>query len=176
MWPHSRRRDTLQSANILQNKFTSLNLENIIVIYTIMTIKGKECCAGHLAIWSKMVPTAAMWPHSWRRDTLQSANILRNKFTLLNLENSIVIYTILTINSLTPICLLAGIKNYCSLEFLRKNSTFFCVFQNTTQPPTTTTMVSRLPLLRNGLGGYAQSNTRETRPRVSARALLLGFV
>ena len=39
MWPHSQRRDTLQSANILQNKFTSLNLENIIVIYTIMTIK-----------------------------------------------------------------------------------------------------------------------------------------
>ena len=97
MWPHSWRRDTLQSANILQQKFTSLNLENIIVIYTIMTIKGKACCAGHLAIWSKMVPTAAMWPHSWRRDTLQSANILLNKFTSLNLENIIVIYTIMTI-------------------------------------------------------------------------------
>ena len=40
MWPHSQRRDTLQSANILQNKFTSLNLENIIV-NTIMTIKGR---------------------------------------------------------------------------------------------------------------------------------------
>ncbi len=42
-------------------------------------------------------PTAAMWPHSWRRDTLQSSNILGNKFTLLNLENIIIIYTIMTI-------------------------------------------------------------------------------
>ena len=41
MWPHSRRRDTLQSANIIQNKFTSLNLENIMVMYTIMTIRGR---------------------------------------------------------------------------------------------------------------------------------------
>ena len=41
MWPHSWRRDTIQSANILQNKFTSLNLKNIIVIYTIMTIRGR---------------------------------------------------------------------------------------------------------------------------------------
>ncbi len=41
MWPHSQRQDTLQSANILQNKFTSLNLEKIIVIYTIMTIRGR---------------------------------------------------------------------------------------------------------------------------------------
>jgi hypothetical protein len=53
LWPHSQRRGTLQSANILQKKFTSSNLENIIVIYTIMTIKGTACCAGHLAIWSK---------------------------------------------------------------------------------------------------------------------------
>jgi hypothetical protein len=30
-----------------------LNLENIIVIYTIMTIKGMACSACHLAIWSK---------------------------------------------------------------------------------------------------------------------------
>jgi hypothetical protein len=110
MWPHSRRQDTLQSANILQNKFTSLNLENIIVIYTIMTIKGKARCAGHLAIWSKMVPTAAMWPHSWRQDTLQSANILQNKFTSLNLENIIVIYTIMTIKArrIVPYILLSG--------------------------------------------------------------------
>ncbi len=42
MWPQSQRRDTPQSANILQNKFTSLNLENIIVIYTIMTIKARR--------------------------------------------------------------------------------------------------------------------------------------
>jgi hypothetical protein len=53
LWPHSRCRGTLQSANILQNKFTLLNLENIIVIYTIMTIKDTACCAWHLAIWSK---------------------------------------------------------------------------------------------------------------------------
>jgi hypothetical protein len=32
------------------------------------------------------------------------------------------------INSLTPILLLAGIKNYRSVEFLRRNSKFFCVF------------------------------------------------
>ena len=75
------------------------------------------------------------------------------------------------VNSLTPILVLAGTKNYRSVEFLRRNSTFFHVFRNTTQPPTTTTMVSRLPLLRNGLGVYAQSNTRATRLRVSARAL-----
>jgi hypothetical protein len=80
------------------------------------------------------------------------------------------------INSLTPICLRAGINNYRSVEYLCRNSTLYRVFRNTTQPPTTTTMVSRSPLLRNELGGYAQSNTRETRPRVSARALLLGFV
>jgi hypothetical protein len=41
MWPHSQRQDTLQSDNILRNKFKSLNLENIIVIYTIMTIRGR---------------------------------------------------------------------------------------------------------------------------------------
>ena len=52
-----------------------------------------------------------------------------------------------TVNSSTPICLWAVIKNYCSVELRRRNSTFFCVFQNTTQPPTITTMVSRLPLL-----------------------------
>jgi hypothetical protein len=45
LWPHSRRRGTLQSANILRNKFTTLNLENIIVIYTIITIKGTACRA-----------------------------------------------------------------------------------------------------------------------------------
>ena len=62
-----------------------------------MTINGMARRAGHLAIWSKMVPTAAIWPHSRLRDTLQSTNILQNKFTLLNLENIIVIYTIMTI-------------------------------------------------------------------------------
>ena len=41
MWPHIQRQDTLQSANILRNKFTLLNLENIIVIYTIMTVRGR---------------------------------------------------------------------------------------------------------------------------------------
>jgi hypothetical protein len=82
------------------------------------------------------------------------------------------------LNSLTPILVWAGIKNYCSIEFLSRNGTFLCVFWNTTQPPTTTTMVSRLPLLRNELGGYAQSqsNTQATRPRVSERTLSLGFV
>ena len=82
----------------------------------------------------------------------------------------------LTVNSLTPIWVRTGIKNYYSVEFLRRKSTFFRVFWNTTQPPATTTMVSRLPLLRNELYGYAQSNTQATRPRMSARALLLGFV
>ncbi len=45
LWPHSRRQGTLQSANIIRNKFMLLNLENIIVIYTIMTIKGTVCRA-----------------------------------------------------------------------------------------------------------------------------------
>ncbi len=53
LWPHSWHWGTLQSANILRNKFTSLNLENIIVMYTIITIKGMACRAWHLAIWSK---------------------------------------------------------------------------------------------------------------------------
>ena len=75
-----------------------------------MTIKGKARCARNLAIWSKMVPTAAMWPHSWRQDTLQSANILQNKFTSLNLENIIVIYTIMTIKArrIVPYISLSG--------------------------------------------------------------------
>ncbi len=30
--------------------------------------------------------------------------------------------SIISFNSLIPICLLAGIKNYCSVEFLRRNS------------------------------------------------------
>ena len=81
-----------------------------------------------------------------------------------------------SVNSLTPICVRAGIKNYCSVEFLRRNSTFFRVFRHTKQPPTTPTMVSRSPLLWCGLDGYAQSNTRATHPRMSARALSLGFV
>ena len=88
----------------------------------------------------------------------------------------LIMIIVFSFNSLTPICLLAGINNYRSVEFLRRSSTFFRVFQNTTQPPTTTTMVSRLPLLRKGLGGYAQSNTWATLPRVSVRALSLGFI
>ena len=110
MWPRSRLQGTLQSANIPRNKFTSLNLENIIVIYTIMPIKGKASCAGHLAIWSKMVPTATMWPQSWRQDTLQSADILQNKFMSSNLENIIVIYTNMTIKArhIVPDILLSG--------------------------------------------------------------------
>ena len=81
-----------------------------------------------------------------------------------------------SINSLTPICVRAGTKNYRSVEFLRRNSTFFPVFRNTTQPPTTPHHGEPFALLRNELGGYAQSNTRATRPRVSARGLSLGFV
>ncbi len=45
LWPHSRRQGTLQSAYILRNKFTLVNLENIIEIYTIMTFKGTACRA-----------------------------------------------------------------------------------------------------------------------------------
>ena len=85
-------------------------------------------------------------------------------------------YFVNGLNSLTPILVLAGTKNYRSVEFLLRNSTFFYVFQNTKQPPTIPTMVSRLPLLQHGLDGYSQSNTRATRPRVWPRALSLGFV
>ncbi len=45
LWPHSRCLGTLQSAYILRNKFMAVNLENIIVIYTIMTFKGTAYCA-----------------------------------------------------------------------------------------------------------------------------------
>jgi hypothetical protein len=85
-------------------------------------------------------------------------------------------WTVGCINSLTPICVRAGTKNYRSVEFLRRNSTFFSVFRNTTQPPTTPHHGEPFALLRNELGGYAQSTTRATRPRVSARGLSLGFV
>ena len=69
-------------------------------------------------------------------------------------------------NSLTAKSVPAGTKNYRFVEFPRRNSTFFRVVQNTQQPPTTPTMVSRLPLLWHGLDGYAKSNLRATRPRV----------
>ena len=46
------------------------------------------------------------------------------------------------INSLTPICLLAGTKNYPSGDFLRRNSTFFLVSATQPQPTNNTIMVS----------------------------------
>ncbi len=36
------------------------------------------------------------------------------------------------LNSLTPICVPAGTKNYPSVDFLRRNSTFFLVSAHTT--------------------------------------------
>ncbi len=66
LWPHSWQQGTLQSAYILRNKFTSVNLENIIVIYTIMTFKGTACCAWHPAIWSKTFELDVLpWLVTW---------------------------------------------------------------------------------------------------------------
>jgi hypothetical protein len=46
------------------------------------------------------------------------------------------------LNSLTPICVWAGTKNYPSIDFLRKNSTFFLVSATQPLPTNNTTMVS----------------------------------
>ncbi len=74
-----------------------LKLENFIIINIFMAILGTTLCERADDHGGRRRPTSALWPHSRRRRTLKSANILRNKFTMLNLENIIVIYTILTI-------------------------------------------------------------------------------
>ena len=70
-------------------------------------------------------------------------NMLMNvKLVSCLISDSIIINTIIikpgelliliVINSLTPICLLAGTKNYPSVGFLRRNSMFFYRFGSTT--------------------------------------------
>jgi hypothetical protein len=66
------------------------------------------------------------------------------------------IYGTIAVNSLTPICVPAGTKNYPSVDFLHRNSTFLR-FVNTTQPTNNTTMVSFHPLPRHGFNTYTQS-------------------
>ncbi len=46
-------------------------------------------------------------------------------------------YFRICVNSLTPICLLAGTKNYPSVGFLRRNSMFFLFRQHNHNPQTT---------------------------------------
>ncbi len=91
-------------AKILRDKSVPLKLEKIIIINICMAILVTVTTLYEHADkhGKSRRPTAAMWPHSRRQDTLQSANILQNKFMSSNLENIIVIYTIMTINSLTP--------------------------------------------------------------------------
>ena len=62
------------------------------------------------------------------------------------------------LNSLTPICLLAGTKNYPSVGFLRRNSMFFIVSAAQPQPTNNTTMVSFRPLPRRGFKTYTRSS------------------
>ena len=98
MWPHSRRRDILQSSNTLGNKFTSLNLENIIVIYTIMTITGTARRACHLAIWPKMsrlgptmmISTAPNWrrPQSGCQESASRFDTVETSYSTSNDDRS----------------------------------------------------------------------------------------
>ncbi len=74
-----------------------LKLEKIIIINIFMAILVTMLCELAKKHGGSHRPTAAMWPHSWCQDTLQSANIIQNKFTSLNLEHIIVIYIIMTI-------------------------------------------------------------------------------
>jgi hypothetical protein len=41
-------------------------------------------------------------------------------------------FRVVSLNSLTPICVPAGTKNYPSVDFLRRNSTFFLISAHTT--------------------------------------------
>ena len=59
--------------------------------------------------------------------------------------------TDLGVKLLTPICLRAGTKTYPSVDFLRRNSTFFLISATQPQPTNNTTMVSRSPLWWHGL-------------------------
>jgi hypothetical protein len=61
-------------------------------------------------------------------------------------------------NSLTPICLLAGTKNYPSVGFLLRNSMFFIISAAQPQPTNNTTMVSFRPLPRCGFNTYTRSS------------------
>jgi hypothetical protein len=74
LWPHSRRRGTLQSANILRNKFTSLNLESIIFIYTIMAMKGHGalCLTSCYLVIALMLDGGVMakGPPNWKGASL----------------------------------------------------------------------------------------------------------
>ena len=110
MAPRSRRWGIKQLANILRNKSVPLKLEKIIIINIFMAILVTMLCEHADKHGRSHRPTAVMWPQSQRRDTPQSANILQNKFTSLNLENIIVIYTIMTIKVEHMLCQM--VKNY----------------------------------------------------------------
>ncbi len=74
LWSHSWHQRTLQSANILQNKFTSLNLESIIVIYTIMAMKGHgaSCLTSCYLVKALMLDGGVMakGPPNWKGASL----------------------------------------------------------------------------------------------------------
>ena len=116
MVPRSRRWGIKQLANILRDKSVPLKLEKNIIINIFMAILVTTLCEHADKHGRSRRPTAAMWPQSRRRDTLQSANILRNKFTSLNLENIIVIYTIMTIKVEHMLCQM--VKN-CTITSCR---------------------------------------------------------
>ena len=81
----------------MRDKYVPLKLEKNIIINIFMAILVTTLCELADKHGGSRRPTAAMWPHSRLRDILQSSNTLGNKFTSLNLENIIVIYTIMTI-------------------------------------------------------------------------------
>ena len=91
MVPRSRRRGIKQLANILGDKSVPLKLEKSIIINIFMAILVTTLCERADDHGGRRRPTAALWPHSRRRGTQQSANILRNKFTSLNLKISLLL-------------------------------------------------------------------------------------
>ena len=110
MAPQSLRWGIKQLANILRDKSVPLKLEKNIIINIFKAILVTTLCERANKHGRSRCPTATMWPQSWHWDTLQSANILQNKFTSLTLENIIVIYTIMTIKVEHMLCQM--VKNY----------------------------------------------------------------
>ncbi len=95
MAPRSRHWGRKQLANILRNKSVPSKLEKNIIINIFMAILVMTLCERAGNHGGRHHPTATLWPYSRRWGTLQSAYILRNKFKLVNLKNTIVIYTIM---------------------------------------------------------------------------------
>ncbi len=105
MVPRSRRWGRKQLDNRPRDNSVPLKLEKNIIINIFMAILVTTLCEHAYDHDGRRRLTAALWPHSRRQGTLQSANILRKKFTSLNLESIIVIYTIMAMKGHGALCL-----------------------------------------------------------------------